>query len=148
MIHDRLGTADEVTPHLRIQVRWLGEHRFDAGPAGRSRGIIDGDSKDGASPPETLLAALATCTAVDVIDILAKRRTPVASLEIDVTAERADAVPRRFVKVHLAYAITGAGIERVHAERAIELGVTKYCTVRDTLDPNMPVLWSLDLSEG
>jgi putative redox protein len=34
----------------------------------------------------------------------------------------------------------------VHAERAIELAVTKYCSVRDSLDPNMPVTWSLELN--
>ena len=78
--------------------------------------------------------------------ILEKRRTPIAALEMEVIAERAPESPRRLTKVHLAYRITGPGIERSHAERAIEKGVTKYCTVRDTLDPDMPVTWSLDLS--
>ena len=40
----------------------------------------------------------------------------------------------------------GVGIERVHAERAIELAVTKYCSVRDSLDAQMPVEWTLDLA--
>ena len=31
--------------------------------------------------------------------------------------------------------------------RAIELAVTKYCTVRDTLDPEMPVTWSAVIGE-
>jgi len=35
----------------------------------------------------------------------------------------------------------------VNAERSIELAVTKYCSVRDTLDPNMPVEWTLALEE-
>jgi putative redox protein len=50
------------------------------------------------------------------------------------------------VRIVLAYRIRGAGIERVHAERAIELAVTKYCSVRDSLDLNMPVEWTLELA--
>ncbi len=145
MIHDGPGTADALRPDLRIGVQWAGGVKFDAGAAGRTI-RIDGDSGDGPSPPETLLCALATCTAVDVVLILEKRRTPVASLAIDVIAERRDGSPRRIVKAHLGYRITGEGIDRTHALRAIELAVTKYCTVRDSLDPDMPVTWDLQLS--
>jgi len=143
--HDCAGTADAVRADLRIGVRWVRSVVFEAGPAGRSV-VIDGDSKDGPSPPETLLFALATCTAVDVVLMLDKRRTPAATFEMDVSAERADDTPRRLTKAHLHYRITGAGIERSHALRSIRLAVTKYCTVRDTLDPDMPVTWSLELS--
>jgi putative redox protein len=83
---------------------------------------------------------------VDVVLILAKRRTPVTAMELKVIAERAANTPRRLVKVHLGYHITGKGIERVHAESAIEKAVVKYCTVRDSMDPELPVTWSLDLS--
>jgi putative redox protein len=49
------------------------------------------------------------------------------------------------VRIHLAYRMRGAGVERAHAERAIELAITKYCSVRDSLDPAIPVEWSLEL---
>ena len=52
------------------------------------------------------------------------------------------------VKVHLAYRITGGGVEHDHALRAIDLAVTKYCSVRDSLDPELPVTWSLDILPG
>ncbi|MEY4609594.1 MAG: hypothetical protein RL625_1811, partial [Gemmatimonadota bacterium] len=90
--------------------------------------------------------ALASCTGVDIVDILEKRRTPVASLDIAVTGQRADATPARLIAVELRYRIGGAGIERAHAERAIELAVTKYCSVRDSLDPNLPITWTLELN--
>ena len=144
--NDRPGSPDEVRADLRIGVRWTGGVQFDAGVTGGPLLHIDGNSQQGQSPPETLLCALATCTAVDVVLILQKRRTPIEALELEVTAERKDETPRRLVKAHLAYRIAGTGIERVHAERAIEKAVTKYCTVRDTLDPDMPVTWSLELS--
>jgi putative redox protein len=144
--HDRPGSASELRADLKIGVRWTGGVRFEAGAAVRPLLHVDGDSKTGQSPPETLLCALATCTAVDVVLILQKRRTPVASMELDVVAERKDANPRRLVKAHLGYRIAGKGITRADAESAIEKAVTKYCTVRDTLDPDMPVTWSLELS--
>jgi putative redox protein len=95
-----------------------------------------------------LLASLATCSAVDVVDILAKRRTPVESLEVEVVAERVDTVPRRLKHVTLNYRIGGTGIERVHAERAVDLAVTKYCSVASSLRPDVPVEWTIDLEPG
>jgi putative redox protein len=95
---------------------------------------------------DTLLAALGSCPAVDVVDILAKRRTPVESLEVDVVAQRVDTIPRRLEHVMLIFRIGGAGIERVHAERAVELAVTKYCSVRDSIRPDVPVEWKVELA--
>jgi putative redox protein len=96
---------------------------------------------------DLLLGALASCVSIDVVDILAKRRTPVESLTVDVAGTRVDGVPRRLTHVRLDVRIRGAGIERGHAERAIELAVTKYCSVRDSLDPALPVEWTLDLGD-
>jgi len=109
---------------------------------------MDGDATTAPSPVDTLISALAGCTAVDVVDILKKRRTEPTALDMVITAQRADGTPRRLVKVHLAYRITGGGVERDHALRAIELAVTKYCSVRDSLDPELPVTWSLELLPG
>jgi putative redox protein len=94
-----------------------------------------------------LLNALGACSAVDVVEILAKRRTPVRSLEVEVTGRRVETIPRRLEHVTLRFIIRGAKIERVHAERAIELSVNKYCSVRDSLRPDVPVEWELDLDE-
>jgi len=132
----------------RVVVRWDGDHRFDAGRLGSQHTIrIDADATTGPGPVDTLLSALASCTAVDIVDILAKRRTPVEGLTVDVTGERATTTPARLTRIVLAYRMRGHGIEREHAERAIELSVTKYCSVRDSLDPAMPVEWTLTLEE-
>ena len=129
-----------------IVVRWAGEGKFDAGREGGPTIRLDSSAKTGPSPVDGLLAALGSCTAVDVVDILAKRRTPAESLSIDVRAERTDQIPRRVLRATLNYSISGAGIERVHAERAIELAVTKYCSVRDSLREDIAVAWTLELN--
>jgi putative redox protein len=129
-----------------VSVRWDGEQRFDVSVTGRKETIrMDGHRDSGPSPVDSLIGALAACTGVDVVDILAKRRTPVEGMSINVIGERANATPARIVKVTLEYKIRGAGIERVHAERAIDLAVTKYCSVRDSLDPNLRIEWTLQL---
>lgn len=134
-------------PPSKVTVTWAGEHRFDGqrqsgGPAIR----MDASGETGPSPVDTLLCALAGCTGVDVVDILAKRRTPVETLTVDVEGERFSGVPGRVTKIHLVYRMSGANVERTHAERAIELAVTKYCSVKESLDPNMPVTWALELN--
>ncbi|MGH7656412.1 MAG: OsmC family protein [Gemmatimonadaceae bacterium] len=145
MKNDRPGTPDEVRADLTVTAKWTSGWAFDAGRPDGPKIRIDGNSKEGPSPPETLLASLATCTAVDVVEMLTKRRTPPATLEVTTTGERKAEVPRRVTRAHLAYKITGAGIDRTQTMRAIELAVTRYCTVRDTMDPEMAVTWSLEL---
>lgn len=134
-------------PPNKVVVRWTGEQTFEASDVAGHTVRIDGNRHVAPSPVDTLLNALGACSAIDAVEILAKRRTPVRELTIHITGERANATPSRITRVLLAFTIKGAGIERVHAERAIELAVTKYCSVRDTLDMNMPVEWTLELSE-
>ncbi len=129
-----------------VHARWIGDEVFEAGHPERPWIRIDGSGKSGPGPVETLLCALATCSAIDVVSILEKRRTPAASLDIDVHADRAGAIPARVTGVRLDFQVTGEGIEREHAERAIDLALNKYCSVRDSLDPAIPIEWSLELN--
>ena len=94
---------------------------------------------------EALLSALASCVSVDIVEILAKRRTPVESLEIDVVGERVDTTPRRYKHITLNFRITGKGIEKEQALRAIELSATRYCSVRDSLRTDIQVAWTVEL---
>ena len=135
-------------PPSRVHVRWAGEQRFDAGRPNAPTARIDGEGKTGQSPPEALLSALASCVSIDVVAILAKRRTPVESLDIDVVGERVDTTPRRFKHITLNFRIAGKGIEKDQALRAIELSATKYCSVRDSLRSDIQVAWTLELNAG
>ena len=146
MKHDHPGSPADVRPDLRVGLVWKHDLVFDVGPAGRVPYTLDGDSKAGHSPPETLLDSLAACVTVDVVLILQKMRMPAVSVACDITAERRAESPRSIMKVHLHYRIAGDGIVEERAMRAIELSVTKHCTVRDSLDPEIPVTWSLELS--
>jgi putative redox protein len=129
-----------------IVARWTGATTFEAGRPAGPKIAVDTSGKTGPGPVDVLLCALATCSSIDVVEILAKRRTPVASLDVSVRGERAPATPARLTDVTLDFTITGEGIDRVHAGRAIELAVNKYCSVKDSLDPSIPVCWTLTLN--
>ena len=122
-----------------VRAVWAGDHRFDAGRVGATTARIDGSGATGQTPPDALLSALATCSAIDVVDILAKRRTPVERLSVDVTWTRRAEMPRRFETVALIYSVDGAGIERVHVERAVHLAFEKYCSVAASLGTDIIV---------
>ena len=141
-----VATAPVVRPPNHVVIRWRGDEEFEAGRPGGPTLRVDGHGKVAQSPVDVLLTALGACSSIDVVSILAKRRTPVKSLEIDVVGERADdRVPRKVRRIVLTFRITGAGIEREHAERAVDLSVTKYCSVRDSLDPGIPIEWRVEL---
>lgn len=140
-----VSVAPAPKPPARVRTTWAGGLRFDSGRPGGPTARFDGTGETGQSPVDGVLSALASCVSVDVVEILAKRRTPAASLTVDVVGERVTTIPRRLKSVKLEFHITGDGIEREHAERAIELAITKYCSVRDSLAKDIPVEWSLTL---
>ena len=113
-------------------VRLREGHVFESGPEGRTH-LVDADSKIAPGPVETLLGAVLTCSGVDIIDILAKRRTPVTAFAASVAAHRRVEHPRRVTRLEIEYRIDGVGIETEQAERAIELAFEKYCTVAASL---------------
>ena len=136
-------------PPARVLVRWKGQGTM-AFEGRKAKGgptiTVDNTGKAEPGPVDTLLISLAACTSEDVLTILDKRRTPAKRLEIDVEGLRANATPARLTRVHLRYVVDGEGIDRANTLRAIELAVTKYCSVRDSLDKSIQVDWSLVLN--
>ena len=92
--------------------------------------ILDADRKEaGPSPFQTVLLAAMGCTASDIVWILKKEREPIAGLEIEAEAERAEKEPRVLTKVHLHYKVYGDGVREGAVRRAIDLSTEKYCSV-------------------
>src|SRR3984957_2186304 len=141
-------TADADSPlmsHVPIQVDWAGGLQFDAGRLDGPKVRIDGETRTGPNPVDTLLAALAACAATDVVQIMEKQRTPLKSLSVRVEAQRVAIIPRRLASAVLHFTLEGAGITPERAERAVELSVTKYCSVRSSLLAEVPVTWTIDV---
>jgi putative redox protein len=127
--------------HAPIEVQWVGGSSFLAGRPDGPKIRIDGDAKTAPSPFDVLLAAIATCASVDVVTILAKQRTPVESLDIRVEANRVESIPRRLASAILHFGIKAPGTTLEKATRAVELSITKYCSVRSSLIADVSVSW-------
>jgi putative redox protein len=126
-------------------VQWVGGLAFEAGRAGGPKIRIDGDAQSAPSPFDVLLAAIATCASADVVTILQKQRTPVQALGVRVEATRVESTPRRLASAILHYSITAPGTTLEKATRAVELSVTKYCSVRSSLIADAAVTWTVEL---
>ena len=122
-----------------MNVKWAGGTTYEAGRPDRPAIRLDTSGKEGPGPVDTLLCALGTCTSEDILGILAKRRTPATALRIEAEGIRSNGVPARLTSIELTYHIDGEGIDSECAKRAIELAVNKYCSVRDSLDRQMPI---------
>jgi putative redox protein len=86
------------------------------------------------SAMELVAMASASCTASDVISILQKKQQQVTGFEVRVLASRADEHPKVFTEINLEYVVTGHAIDPKAVERAIELSLTKYCSVNQMLE--------------
>jgi putative redox protein len=95
--------------------------------------VLDNTEGDtGARPAELVGAALAGCTAMDVISILRKKRQPVERYEVRVAAEQMDGHPHAFTRFDIVHVVEG-DVDPAAIARAIELSATKYCAVGSTL---------------
>jgi putative redox protein len=106
------------------------------------------DESVGMKPSELLLSALGSCTAVDVVGILQKRRQQLTGLEIVVTGEQAEEHPKAFTRFHLHYIVTGIGISPADVERAIKLSEEKYCSVAATLRAGAEITYDYEVVEA
>ena len=138
---------------MNAKVSWKGQLAFtgtsdkgyslslDSSPAsGGENGVF--------SPMDLVLIGLAGCTAMDVFDILLKKRQDITGFEVKVHAGRSDEYPRVFNMVSIEYLISGHQIERAAAERAVELSLTKYCPVNAMISKTAKIEPKITIFEG
>ena len=95
--------------------------------------IEQGGDGSGFRPMQSLLAAVAGCSAVDVISILKKQKQVLGNLEIEVDGSREEGKePSLWKKVHVVFRISGE-VDAAKGFRAVELSINKYCSVAETL---------------
>jgi putative redox protein len=139
-------TGSGPTPHASpVQVEWVGGLQFDAGRPAGPKVRIDADAQTGPGPFDMLLASIGACAATDVVEIMAKQRTPLRAMSVRVEAQRVSETPRRLASAVLHFSLTGTGITPQKAARAVELSVTKYCSVRSSLLADAPVTWTIEI---
>lgn len=127
----------------RVAVKWV-EDTMMTGMDSNERPIVIGSSKyedmqwRGVKASDLLLLAAASCSMYDVITILTKQREPVERLDVICSGEQMQEAPYKFVALHLKYIVKG-NVDPKKLERAIALSEDKYCSVLNTLKPQVEV---------
>lgn len=123
-------------------VHFAGEDLFiGVSPSGHAQ-VLDTNHEraSAATPMELLLIALGSCTAVDVISILKKKREQVTDYRVEVRGERRAEHPRSYTRLEVHHIVRGRNISEKAVAQAIELSETKYCSVAATLRPTAEIV--------
>jgi putative redox protein len=110
--------------------------------------VESGGDGSGTSPMELVLIGLAGCTAMDVIDIMRKKKQDVTACEVRVHGDRADDYPRVFNHITVEYVLTGHNLDLAAANRSVELSVTRYCSVQAMLSKTAQIERKITLLEA
>lgn len=135
-----------MTDNIRTaEVEWQGGMRFHGGAPGGPTILIDADAQEGPGPMVSLLIAGAGCSGSDVVSILEKMQVKLRKFTTTVKGVRADDHPRRYRSIHFTITLAGDGLDEAKARRAIDLSITKYCSVLQSLNPDIPISYDLAL---
>lgn len=117
------------TVHHLVDKRFVG-----ITPEGQ-RVMIDGEANapTGMRPMELLLNAVGACAAYDIVEMLKKRKLEVRNYRIELEGERADGTPAYYTHIRAKHLFNVPGLDRKTAERFVDLGMNKYCSVASSL---------------
>ncbi len=118
----------------KTNVRWTHDRHFVGTDSTNHSVVLSGQKQGiGVSPSEMLLIALSSCSAVDVVEIIKKKRKKLTMLEVEAIAEQDPEPPWPYRKIHLKYRLSGEGLTEKAVEQAIRLSQEKYCSVAATV---------------
>ena len=124
---------------VEAKITWQGNVAFDAESGSGHTISMDGPPDHGGTnagprPMEMLLMGLGGCSSFDVMSILKKSRQAVSGCVCELSAERADAVPAVFTKIHLHFKVSGTALKESLVARAVSLSAEKYCSASIMLE--------------
>lgn len=128
---------------------WKHDNVFEGTSENGNKITFDADAAHahGPSPMEAVLMALCSCTSVDVVSILKKKRQEVTGLRVSAEAKQAETAPRVFTHIHLTYAVRGK-LSRKAVEDAVALSKEKYCSVSLMLEKAVVVDYEIVYPDG
>lgn len=129
----------------QINLTWIEQQRFLGVDSSGHSMLLSPPSDVGVKPSETLLIALAACASHDVVEILQKQRAQLERLAVQVTADQAPDPPWAYQRIHLHFQVQAADLAQVRLERAIDLALNKYCSVRASLSPEIAVTFTAEI---
>jgi len=140
------GYKAKITPSTKVQLTWSRDLVFVGTTQQGYELDFDADAQWGCKPIEALLMSLGGCMAIDIVSILKKMRLDIQRLWIDITGERNPDPPQYFRTVEITLHLVGQNLDSRRIDRAIALSREKYCSVYNSLRPdlNLKVLYTLE----
>lgn len=109
-------------------------------------GAPDGGGRNLAPRPmETVLAGTGGCAAYDVVLILKRGRHEVRGCRVKLDAQRAEADPKVFTKIHMHFVVSGKALPEAAVERAIRMSHEKYCSASAMLAKTAEMTTSFEI---
>ncbi|MBK8814697.1 MAG: OsmC family protein [Methylococcaceae bacterium] len=137
---------------MQATVKWVDGVMF-VGESGSGHAIVidgppdHGGRNMGMRPMELLLLGVGACSSFDVVQILQKGRNNVVDCVTEVTAERVDAIPSVFSKIHLHFKVSGKDLKASAVERAVKLSAEKYCSASIMLSKAVDITHDFEVIE-
>ncbi len=127
-------------------VKWIDGKKFiGIDSTNHSVVLSTPDEGIGIKPSDLLLIAVASCSAVDVVEILAKKKMALSSLEITSTGEQDQDPPWTFRKISLHFKLSGNNLTEKAVAQAIQLSEEKYCSVAATVRGKAEIITDFEI---
>jgi putative redox protein len=137
---------------MQATVKWVDGVMF-VGETGSGHAVVmdgppdHGGRNMGVRPMEMLLLGVGGCSSFDVVQILQKGRNDIVKCVAEVTAERVDAIPSVFSKIHLHFIVSGRNLKASAVERAVNLSAEKYCSASIMLSKAVKITHDYEVIE-
>lgn len=136
----------------KAKVTYVNGMQF-VGEAGSGHAIVmdsgseTGGNNTGLRPSELLLIGLGGCSGMDIISILKKKRENVTGFEININGEKAEEHPKKYKEIGIEFIIKGKNVSPEAVQKAVQLSMDKYCSVKATLEGAAKINFSYKIIE-
>ncbi len=131
------GYKAKITPLTKATLTWSRDLVFTGATPQGYEIEFDAEAQWGCKPTEALLLSLGGCMAIDIVSILKKMRMDISHFRIDMRGERNPDPPQYFRAVEMTLHLSGQNLDSRRIERAIALSREKYCSVYNSLRPDL-----------
>ncbi|MER8403226.1 MULTISPECIES: OsmC family protein [unclassified Mesorhizobium] len=137
---------------MKARVKWVEERTF-VGESASGHKLVLGTAfgpegkTPGPSPMELVLIGTGGCSAYDVVHILEKGREAVEDCVVELDADRAEADPRVFTRIHMHFVVKGRALSHDKVKRAIGLSIDKYCSASSMMAKTAEITHDFEVIE-
>lgn len=131
------GYKAKIGPVTKATLTWSHDLGFTGATPQGYELEFDADAQWGCKPTEALLMSLGGCMAIDIVSILKKMRMDIQHFRMELTGTRNPDPPQYFRAVEIVFHLAGTNLDARKVDRAVALSRDKYCSVFNSLRPDL-----------